>query len=50
MRSVPEAAGKKIRFSAVVKNSGRPTQVTLWTDPAKDPGFKKAIRPPSQKK
>jgi hypothetical protein len=33
-----------LRFSALVKSSGRPEVVTLWGDPKGDPQFSKAIR------
>ena len=35
---------KTIRFSELVKTSGRPHVATLWGDPAKDPTFKRAVR------
>jgi hypothetical protein len=35
---------KKLRFGDLVRNSGRPQVVTLWTDPRKDRGFTKAIK------
>jgi hypothetical protein len=34
---------KQVRFSQLLKSSGKPYAATLWTDPAKDPAFKKAI-------
>ena len=34
----------KIRFGDLVRNSGRPQVVTLWTEPAKDPTVSRAIR------
>ena len=33
-----------IRFGDLVRGSGRPRVVTLWTDPKKDRSFSKAIR------
>jgi hypothetical protein len=36
--------GKTIRFGDLVRLSGRPEPVTLWTDPAKDRPFSKAVR------
>ena len=36
--------GKTIRFGDLVRESGRPEVVTLWTDPKKDRPFSKAIR------
>ena len=35
---------KTIRFSELVKTSGRPQVATLWGDPAKDPAFSRAVR------
>jgi len=35
---------KRIRFGDLVRNSGRPEIVTLWTDPKKQKGFAKAIK------
>src|SRR6266478_8493898 len=35
--------GKTIRFSDLVRDSGRPHVATLWVDPQKDPSFSKAI-------
>ncbi len=35
---------KAVRFSEVVKKSGSPYPVTLWTDPGEDPELQKAIR------
>jgi hypothetical protein len=35
---------KEIRFSKLVKDSGRPETVTLWTEPEKNPDFMKAVR------
>jgi hypothetical protein len=35
---------KRIRFGDLVRNSGRPRVVTLWTEPKKQKGFAKAIR------
>lgn len=42
----PESApvAKKIRFSELVKKSGRPETVTLWTKPEDNPPFMKAVR------
>ena len=37
-------AGATIRFGDLVRESGRPRVVTLWTDPKKDRPFSKAIR------
>ena len=37
-------AGVTIRFGDLVRGSGRPRVVTLWTDPKKDRPFSKAIR------
>jgi hypothetical protein len=36
--------GKNVRFSDLVKASGRPQIVTLWTVPGDNPEIKKAIR------
>jgi len=36
--------GATIRFGDLVRGSGRPRVVTLWTDPKKDRSFSKAIR------
>ena len=36
--------GKTIRFGDLVRASGRPEAVTLWTDPKKDRPFSKAVR------
>src|SRR5438105_761975 len=36
--------GKKIRFGDLVRNSGRPKVVTLWTEPSKDRSFREAIK------
>lgn len=35
---------KTVRFSQLVKSSGRPHVVTLWGDPGKDRAFGRAIR------
>ncbi|MBA4148478.1 MAG: hypothetical protein H0X66_10230 [Verrucomicrobia bacterium] len=35
--------GKSIRFSELVKTSGKPQVTTLWSDPKDDPGFAKAM-------
>jgi hypothetical protein len=35
---------KTIRFGDLVRQSGRPEAVTLWTDPEKDRAFSKAMR------
>ncbi len=35
---------KQVRFSDLVKQSGKPEVVSLWTDPSKDPVFTKAVR------
>lgn len=35
---------KEIRFSELVKKSGHPKTVTLWTDPEKNKDFMKAVR------
>jgi hypothetical protein len=37
-------ADKEIRFQQLVKTSGTPTIVSLWTDPAKDRPFMKAVK------
>ena len=37
-------AGVTIRFGDLVRGSGRPRVVTLWTDPKKDRSFSKAMR------
>ena len=36
--------GKTRRFGDLVRESGRPEVVTLWTEPKKDRAFSKAIR------
>src|SRR5437660_3086328 len=36
--------GKTTRFGDLVRTSGRPQTVTLWTDPRKDRSFSKAVR------
>jgi len=36
--------GKECRFNELVKNSGHPEVVTLWTKPQKDPGFMRAVK------
>jgi hypothetical protein len=33
-----------IRFSELVKKSGQPQSITLWSDPKRDPSFQKAIK------
>jgi hypothetical protein len=38
------AMEKTIRFGDLVRNSGRPQTVTLWTDPKKDRSLQEAIR------
>ena len=35
---------KTVRFDALVKSSGQPEQVTLWTKPEDDPDFMKAVK------
>src|SRR5437762_1955168 len=35
---------KTIRFGDLVRASGRPQPVTLWTDPKKDRSFSKAVQ------
>jgi hypothetical protein len=35
---------KTVRFSNVVAKGGKPEPYTLWTDPKKDPEFKRAIK------
>ena len=35
---------KTVRFDALVKTSGQPEQVTLWTKPEDDAAFMKAVR------
>ncbi|HZR20357.1 MAG TPA: hypothetical protein VFE51_23945 [Verrucomicrobiae bacterium] len=35
---------KKLRFGDLVRNSGRPQAVTLWTTPDNNPGLKKAVK------
>lgn len=35
---------KKVRFGDLVRNSGRPQTVTLWTKPEKNPALTKAIK------
>src|SRR5215831_17506162 len=35
---------KTIRFGDLVRNSGRPQTVTLWTDPKKDGSMQRAIQ------
>ena len=35
---------KRIRFGDLVRNSGRPRTITLWTDPKKDRNFSKAVK------
>jgi hypothetical protein len=35
---------KKIRFGDLVRNSGRPQPMTLWTDPKNDKSFSKAVK------
>jgi len=35
---------KKIRFGDLVRNSGKPQPMTLWTDPKKDKPFSKAVK------
>src|SRR4051794_33559316 len=35
---------KTVRFTELVKEVGRPEQVTLWTPPQKDPAFWKAVQ------
>lgn len=35
---------KKVRFGDLVRNSGRPQIITLWTDPDKDPKLKHAVQ------
>jgi hypothetical protein len=36
--------GKECRFNELVKNSGHPEVVTLWTKPQKDPVFMRAVK------
>jgi hypothetical protein len=36
--------GKECRFNELVKNSGNPEVVTLWTKPQKDPVFMRAVK------
>jgi hypothetical protein len=36
--------GKSVRFDALVKSSGQPEQVTLWTKPEDDADFMKAVK------
>ena len=35
---------KECRFNELVKESGHPEVVTLWTKPQQDPGFMRAVR------
>jgi hypothetical protein len=35
---------KECRFNELVKKSGHPEVVTLWTKPQQDPGFMRAVR------
>ena len=35
---------KECRFNELVKNSGHPEVVTLWTQPQQDPGFMRAVK------
>ena len=41
MKVLPKA--KQVRFAQLVKVAGRPHSATLWTTPAHDPQFKKAM-------
>jgi hypothetical protein len=42
MKVLPKA--KQVRFAQLVKASGKPHAATLWTEPTKDPAFKKAMQ------
>lgn len=35
---------RKLRFGDLVRNSGRPQIITLWTDPKKDRAFTRATK------
>lgn len=41
VKSAPKP--KTVRFDALVQNSGKPEQVTLWTKPEDDPDFMTAV-------
>jgi hypothetical protein len=42
MKVLPKT--KQVRFAQLVKAAGMPYAATLWTEPGKDPEFKKAIK------
>lgn len=42
MKVLPKA--KQVRFAQLVKAGGKPYAATLWTEPTKDPAFKKAMQ------
>lgn len=39
-----ETSSKTVRFASVVGACGTPEPLTLWVDPDRDPGFRKAVR------
>lgn len=42
--AIKQMKSKIIRFSELVKRSGKPESVTLWTKPRANPSFMKAVR------